>query len=857
VPIRILWLAVLAGFSAVEAEVVVSSDTMAMPTWLEGPANPNPPFDQLNPSWAPSFYPYTWRTSFTEKKLDHSWRVHYLENEYLKCIFLPDLGGRLYTCLDKINGRDMFYANPSVKKAYIGLRGAGAALGIEFNFPVGHSWVTVSPVDSAVRQNPDGSATVVISSVDRVTGMQWRVDSTLRPRIDLLEQKVTLYNPSSVRHSYYWWSTAAVPVDDDSTTFIMPAALSATHDFTEVDTWPVNSAGVNVSVVGNHKAQTAVFAHGSQEPFLAIYQPKSRSGTIHYADVADVSGKKIWSWGHDPNNGNAWVRKYLSDNGTTFAEIQGGLFKDQETFEFLEPQQIRSFTEYWMPARNLGGVSRANLSAAVNLQRSKEKDGKIDLTFEVQVYRPTPSAVLRILNGDSVLQTEIVDLDPAVNVSRALSGLPASDRFRLEIADRSGKILLAHSEGSYNALTPQDFKIGKLPAVDYNVLASEGDFLKAGDYYERISKLDAAAADYNRGLTMFPASAALWKAAGRMSVVLKRFAEGAQRLQQAQGKAASDAETHYYLGLAYAQLGDDAKARAEWSAASASPFSRAAGIQTAAALSRAGDWAGALQTLRAATGDAAGQTRAGAMEVAFLRHLERRDEATSRLAFWQSADPSDLFLQFERFRLGSEDPAFFRQLAADPDRVLNVTAHLFELGLYEDSLTLTDRTYAPVDPLDTEPGAVLPQNHPLVAYYRAYARERLGQLAAAEDYRTASRLSILYIFPSRPGSVTVLEAALKQNPNDATAHALLGSLYFNFRMTDEAIAEWQKARAIRKDLPALHRNLGRALLEIKMNVPAAVEVLAEGLRVEPKNDEIAQALQKAKTQSPAPAVRRK
>jgi len=304
-PMRLLWLALLAIVPAVEAQVTVSSSTITLPTWLEGPANPNPPFDQLNPAWAPSFYPYTWRTSFTDKKVDHAWRVHYLENEYLKCSFLPDLGGRLYTCFDKIGGRDMFYANTSVRKAWVGLRGAWVALGIEFNFPTGHSWVNVSPVDSAVRQNPDGSATVVVSSVDRVTGMQWRVDSTLRPGVDVLEQKITLYNPTSVRHSYFWWSTAAVPLEDESTTFVMPATLSGTHGFTEVDTWPVNSAGVNLSVVGNHKGQTTAFAYGSREPFLAIYQPKSRSGTIHYAEVSDLPGKKIWSWGPDPENGNS------------------------------------------------------------------------------------------------------------------------------------------------------------------------------------------------------------------------------------------------------------------------------------------------------------------------------------------------------------------------------------------------------------------------------------------------------------------------------------------------------------------------------------------------------------------------
>ena len=43
----------------------------------------------------------------------------------------------------------MFYANPSIKKALIGYRGAWAAFGIEFNFPVSHNWMSMSPVDFA------------------------------------------------------------------------------------------------------------------------------------------------------------------------------------------------------------------------------------------------------------------------------------------------------------------------------------------------------------------------------------------------------------------------------------------------------------------------------------------------------------------------------------------------------------------------------------------------------------------------------------------------------------------------------------------------------------------------------------
>ena len=31
-----------------------------------------------------------------------------------RCVVLPDVGGHLYSCTDKVNGEEMFYANPLV-----------------------------------------------------------------------------------------------------------------------------------------------------------------------------------------------------------------------------------------------------------------------------------------------------------------------------------------------------------------------------------------------------------------------------------------------------------------------------------------------------------------------------------------------------------------------------------------------------------------------------------------------------------------------------------------------------------------------------------------------------------------------
>src|SRR5258707_3230913 len=131
----------------------VSEGTLSLPTHIEGLPDSNPPFDVFLSG--DFFYPYTMRTNFPNQVVSHAWRALNLENEYLKCTVLPDLGGHLYTCLDKLSGRQMFYANSAVKKRWIALRGAWVAMGIELNFPVAHSWVTVSPVDYATSQNAD------------------------------------------------------------------------------------------------------------------------------------------------------------------------------------------------------------------------------------------------------------------------------------------------------------------------------------------------------------------------------------------------------------------------------------------------------------------------------------------------------------------------------------------------------------------------------------------------------------------------------------------------------------------------------------------------------------------------------
>ena len=309
-----------------------------------------------------------------------------LENEYLRVSVLPDLGGRLWRCIDKANGAAMFYANPSLKFAQVAYRGAWATFGIEFNFPVSHNWVTSSPVDFATerhagRQRVDRRGQHRPRLRDAVAGGA----DACGPGRAVLEQTTTLYNRSDLRHRFYWWTNAAVEAWDDSK-LIYPMAFTASHGFTQVDTWPVSADGVDLSRPGNHlKGPVSLFSHGSREPFMGVYHPRTDAGVAHWADPAELPAKKVWSWGADAD-GRDW-RKALSDNDSAEVEIQGGPLPQPGDLRASWSRRRRcGFTSRGCPCGEIGGL-RAGHSGRRPERRARKEGGE-----ETLVRRPQRDA---------------------------------------------------------------------------------------------------------------------------------------------------------------------------------------------------------------------------------------------------------------------------------------------------------------------------------------------------------------------------------------------------------------------------------------------------------------------------------
>jgi tetratricopeptide (TPR) repeat protein len=102
----------------------------------------------------------------------------------------------------------------------------------------------------------------------------------------------------------------------------------------------------------------------------------------------------------------------------------------------------------------------------------------------------------------------------------------------------------------------------------------------------------------------------------------------------------------------------------------------------------------------------------------------------------------------------------------------------------------------------------------------------------------------------------VLRSALRANADDGMAHFLLGSRYLSGGLVDEAIGEWQRARALRPAIPTLHRNLGLALLVGKGDATESHRVFEEGLTADPRNVEIYEGLDRVLSFLGAPANER-
>ena len=204
--------------------VSVWEEEVVIPTYPVGKPNKNPMFleKRVYKGSSGKVYPHPVIDKIYDEKINQNYHAVYLENEYLRIMILPELGGRIQRATDKTNQYDFVYYNHVIKPALVGLAGPWISGGIEFNWPQHHRPSTYDPVNFFIQENEDGSCTVYVSEIENMFRTKGMAAFTLYPDRAYLEIRAQLYNRTSTQQTFLWWANPAVPVNDNTQSVFPP-----------------------------------------------------------------------------------------------------------------------------------------------------------------------------------------------------------------------------------------------------------------------------------------------------------------------------------------------------------------------------------------------------------------------------------------------------------------------------------------------------------------------------------------------------------------------------------------------------------------------------------------------------------
>lgn len=332
------------------SEVKAWEEIVMLPTYGIGKEEKNPIFleKRVYQGSSGSVYPYPVIEKIEDEKHDRPWRAFFIENEYIKLMILPELGGRIQMAYDKVKKRHFVYYNQVIKPALVGLTGPWISGGIEFNWPQHHRPSTYLPTDCMIEEFPDGSKTIWCSEVERMFRTKGMAGFTLYPGKAYIEIKAKVYNRTPFPQTFLWWANPAVVVNKDYYS-VFPPDVNAVFDHGKraVSSFPIAtgeyykvdySAGVDISRYKNIPVPTSYMAINSKFDFVGGYEEHIESGLLHVADHHVNAGKKQWTWGNG-DFGQAWDRN-LTDEDGPYIELMTGMYCDnQPDFTWLQPYE--------------------------------------------------------------------------------------------------------------------------------------------------------------------------------------------------------------------------------------------------------------------------------------------------------------------------------------------------------------------------------------------------------------------------------------------------------------------------------------------------------------------------------------
>ncbi len=350
--------------------VTIKEEMVSLPTYDFGKGNPVPILAEN-----PKIFPYFKFEEYEHVPKNKNWKVVTLENDYIKVMVLPEIGGKVWGAIEKSTGEEFLYKNEVIKFRNIAMRGPWTSGGIEFNFGIiGHHPSTATPVDYLTRTNPDGSVSCIVGNLDLPSNTRWTVEVRLEKDKAYFETNASWYNASPLTESYYNWMTAAAVATNDLEFFI-PGNAYVEHNG-DAHPWPIDEQGRNLAMYKENNFGPAKSYHvvGEYNDFFGGYYHDRKFGFGQWAPYEEMPGQKLWLWALS-RSGGIW-EDLLTDTDGQYIEFQAGRLFDQYfpgatnpiSQVGFDPYMMDKWSEIWFPIKEIGGMEDASQDGILNVE---------------------------------------------------------------------------------------------------------------------------------------------------------------------------------------------------------------------------------------------------------------------------------------------------------------------------------------------------------------------------------------------------------------------------------------------------------------------------------------------------------
>jgi tetratricopeptide (TPR) repeat protein len=829
------------------SNVSVWEEKVIIPTYAIGKPDKNPMFFEKRVYQGSSgvVYPNPVIEKIADEKEDKEYTGLFLENKYLRIMILPELGGRIQMAYDKIKQRHFIYYNQVIKPALVGLTGPWISGGIEFNWPQHHRPSTFEPVDYKPEEHADGSKTVWVNEVERMFHTKGMAGFTLHPDKAFVEIKAKLFNRSALPQTFLWWANPAVKVNDHYQS-IFPPDVNAVFDHgkRDVSDFPIAtgtyykvdySPGTDISMYKNIPVPTSYMAINSDYDFVGGYEHDTEAGLLHVANHHVSPGKKQWTWGHG-DFGQAWDRN-LTDEDGPYIELMTGVFTDnQPDFSWLMPYEEKTFTQYFLPYRELGMVKNATKDILLAL----EKAGDI-LTIKIQVTSEQADLNIELSYKGEILFTESLAVVPEnIFVKELAVSTNLNENELLLIITNSNNRELLRYEPVKNK--QNDLPAPARPALEPAGVESVEELFLTGQHLEQYRHATYSPIPYyEEALRRQPTDIRNNNALGKLYLRKGRFAKAEPYLRKAVETSIQrnpnpyDSEPYYNLGLCLKYLGRADEAYTVFYKSTWSNAWKDTGFFSVAQIDMArGHYALAHDHITQSLDRNANNSKAYVVKAAAYRNLNQLDKALKTTGEALNRDGFNLGAIFEE--------VLAHKLAGHPELAAKCMDQLLTLSRNHDQNFIEYALDYAAAGLYNEAGELLQLaikeegTTPMVYYSLGYFSYKNGLKDDAVNwFEKAAKADPYLCFPNRLDEIGILQAAIETNSEDAKASYYLGVLFYDKRQYTEAISWWEKSAALGPAFPTVFRNLAIAYFNKQNNAEKALAYFETAFSLDPSD----------------------